>query len=137
MKKKVENFLHEDTSYKIRGCFFNVYNELGFGHKESIYQKSLEIELEKSGLQFEKQKSLPVKYNNKRVGVYRPDFLVENNVIIEIKSVPILPASHEKQLIYYLKGTGYKLGFIVNFGADRLDIRRRIWSSQYKKNKSV
>jgi len=129
-EKKVVNFLYEDISYKIRGCTFNVYNSLGFGHKESIYQKALAIEFAKIGLNFEKEKTLPIIYEGKRIGTYRPDFVIDNKIIIEIKAVEFMPKSYEIQLIYYLKGTGFRLGFLINFGGIRLDIRRKINSYQ-------
>jgi len=128
--KKVDNFLYEDLSYKIRGCVFDVYNALGFGHKEVIYQEALAIELKKKNIAFEKEKILPVIYENKKIGVYKPDFVIEDKIIIEIKAVPIMPKSFEAQLTYYLKGTNYKLGFIINFGSTKLDIRRRIHTNQ-------
>ena len=135
-KQRIVDFLYEDLSYKIRGCTFQVYNTLGFGHKENIYQKALESELEKCGINFEKEKILPVFYDGKKVGIYKPDFVIESKIIIEIKAVPIMPKDFETQLIYYLKSTNYKLGFLINFGSKKLDIRRRIWSSDYQR-KSV
>ncbi|KKU91501.1 MAG: hypothetical protein UY23_C0001G0107 [Candidatus Jorgensenbacteria bacterium GW2011_GWA1_48_11] len=129
-KKKVANFLYEDLSYKIRGCVFNVYNSLGFGHKENIYQKALAIEFNKAGIKFEKEKSLPIKYGEKELGKYRPDFVIENKIIIETKTVEFMPKNYETQLVYYLRGTKFRLGFLINFGTPRLDIRRRINSNQ-------
>ncbi|HDY72646.1 MAG TPA: GxxExxY protein [bacterium] len=129
----MEKLLYEDLSYKIRGCVFKVYNTLGFGHKENVYQKALASEFEKIGINFEKEKALSVIYNNRQVGTYRPDFIVESKIIIEIKAVPVMPKSFETQLTYYLKSTNFKLGFIINFGSKKLDIRRRIWTPHYHK----
>jgi len=131
-KRKVKNFLYEGLSYKIRGCAFKVYNILGFGHKENVYQKALEVEFRKSGINFEKEKVLPVIYDGKKVGTYKPDFVIENQVIIEIKAVPFMSQNHEIQLTQYLKGTNYSLGFLINFGNQRLDIRRRVWTPHYQ-----
>lgn len=131
LKKKVDNFLYENLSYKIRGCVFDVYNSLGFGHKEAVYQEALVIELKKKKIAFEKEKVLPVIYEDKKIGVYKPDFVIENKIIVEIKAVPIMSKSFEAQLTYYLKGTNYKLGFIINFGSAKLDIRRRIHTTQH------
>ncbi len=128
MVKKVDDFLYEDLSYQIRGCVFAVYNNLGFGHKENIYQKALTIELESKNIKFIAQDSLPITYQSKVMGTYRPDFTIDGKVIIEIKAVPFMPKSDETQLTYYLKGTNYKLGFLINFGSPKLDIRRRIWT---------
>jgi len=132
-KTKVKDFLYEDLSYKIRGCAFKVYNTLGFGHKENVYQKALALEFKETGINFEKEKVLPVLYGGKKVGNYKPDFIIENKIIIEIKAVPIMPKDYETQLTYYLKGTNYKLGFLINFGSKKLDIRRRIWSPNYQR----
>lgn len=126
--KKVQDFLYEDLSYKIRGCAFQVYNVLGFGHKEMVYQKALALELKKAKINFEREKSLAIIYDGEKVGTYKPDFVVDDKVLIELKAVPFMPKDFEVQLTYYLKGTNYKLGFLINFGSKRLDIRRRVWS---------
>ena len=136
-KRKVSDFLYEDLSYKIRGCAFNIYNTLGFGHKESVYQKALETEFEKLEINFEKEKALPVIYKGKKIGVYKPDFIVEKKIIIELKAVPFMPKNYETQLTHYLKGTNYKLGFLLNFGSQRLDIRRRIWTPHYQRKSAI
>ncbi|MEX0877582.1 MAG: GxxExxY protein [Candidatus Spechtbacterales bacterium] len=124
-------YLYENLTYKVRGCVFKVYNELGFGHKEKIYQKALAIALDKEGIKYEREKTLPIKYQNEKVGVYKPDFVVENKVILELKSVPYLPKAHENQLVYYLQGTGYRLGLLINFGSSPLTIKRKIWTPDY------
>lgn len=136
-KRKVDDFLYEDLSYKIRGCAFNVYNNLGFGHKENIYQKALEAEFKNSKINFEKEKILPVVYKEKKIGIYKPDFVIENKIIIEIKAVPFVPRNYETQLTYYLKGTNYKLGFLINFGSTKLDMRRRILTHNYQRQSAV
>jgi len=127
-RNKVQDFLYEDLSYKIRGCAFRIYNVLGFGHKEVVYQKALAIEFERASIPFEREKILPVIYESKKVGIYKPDFVVEDKVLIELKAVPFVPKDFEVQLTYYLKSTNYKLGFLINFGAKRFDIRRRVWT---------
>lgn len=132
IKRKVSDFLYEELSYKIRGCVFNVYNILGFGHKENVYQSALEIEFEKLKINFEREKILPVLYDGKKVGVYKPDFVIDNKIIIEMKAVPFILKDYEVQLAYYLKGTNYKLGFLINFGGKKLDIRRRVWTPNYQ-----
>ncbi len=133
-KRKVNDFLYEDLSYKIRGCAFKVYNALGFGHKENVYQKALEAELTKDKINFEKEKALSVLYDGKKVGIYKPDFIIDNKIIIELKAVPLMPKDYEVQLTYYLKSTDYKLGFLINFGSGKLDIRRRVWSTHYQRS---
>ncbi len=125
MNKKVDNFLCEDLSYKVRGACFNVHNILGGGHKEIIYQKALALELEKLGINFEREKTLTISYGDVKVGVYRPDFVVNGNIIIEIKAVDFMPKDYEVQLLNYLRSTQLPLGFLVNFGPRKVEIRRR------------
>ena len=133
-KRKVKDFLYEDLSYNIRGCVFKIYNILGFGHKENVYQKALETEFAKLKIDFRKEKVLPVIYEGKKIGIYKPDFIVENKIIIEIKAVPFMSRNYETQLTYYLKGTNYKLGFLINFGSQKLDIKRRVWTPHYQRS---
>ena len=135
--RKVNNFLYEDLSYKIRGCVFRVYNILGFGHKENVYQKALAAEFKKIGINFEIEKVLPVLYDGKKVGIYKPDLIVDDKIIIELKAVSFMPKNYETQLTYYLKGTNYKLGFLINFGNKRLDIRRRVWTPNHQRQSAI
>jgi len=117
-----------DLTYNVRGAIFEVYNTLGSGHKEQVYQKALARELEERKISYKKEESLDVKYKGEKVGNYRPDFVIENKIIIEIKAVEFMPKSYEDQLIHYLKTTGYKVGLLVNFGQPKLFIKRLIWS---------
>src|SRR5690606_18547046 len=105
-----------DISYKIRGAIFNVYNAFGPGLLESVYVEALLSELKNQELSVEKEVPLPVYYNNTKLGVgFRIDILVENKVLIEVKSVENLAEVHHKQVITYLKLSGLKLGILVNF----------------------
>ena len=126
MPKKVKNFLYEDLSYKIRGACFNVHNTLGGGHKEGIYQKALALELEKCNIKFEREKSLDISYQAKKIGVYRPDFLINEQIVVELKAVDFVPKDYEVQLLHYLKSTKLPLGFLINFGPKKVEIRRRV-----------
>ena len=121
--------LYEELSYKIRGAFYEVYNTLGPGFKEEIYHKALAKEFKLRMIPFVEKKRLIITYKNENVGIYEPDFIVDNKVLIEIKSLLTMPKVFETQLYYYLKGTDYKLGFLVNFGAEKLDIRRRVYET--------
>ncbi len=129
--------MYEELSYKVRGCAFEVYNRLGFGHKESVYQKAFAEELRKNDIPFEREKSLSINYRGKCVGGYRPDFVIDGKLIVEIKAVKMMPKSYERQLIHYLKSTGYKLGFLINFGSKNIDIRRRVWSLDYQRKSAI
>jgi GxxExxY protein len=129
-----QDLLYKDLSYILRGCFFKIYNTLGFGHKEIIYQQSLISELKSQHIPFETEKVLPITYNNTIVGVYRPDFIIDNKIIIELKAQDFIARANEEQLVHYLKSTGYQLGFLVNFGSTKLEISRKIWSTNYQSN---
>ncbi len=119
--------LHEDLTYRIIGCAMQIHKELGPIHKEVIYQKSLEIALTNKGLKVNREVRLPVKFEDKIVGIYVPDFVVEDKILLELKALEFLPKGAETQLSYYLKATGYKIGLILNFGASSLEVRRRIY----------
>lgn len=110
-----------EISYQIRGCIFKVYNNLGPGLLESAYEAALAYELNKAGLHYATQVALPMIYESLRLDIgYRLDILIENKVIIEIKSVETLLNVHHKQVITYLKLSGLKLGLLVNFNCDNI-----------------
>lgn len=137
-KKRVEDFLYEDLTYRIRGAAFTVHQELGSGHKEQVYHKALAKEFSERGIPFKTEKTLDVIYKDEKVGVYKPDFIIDDRVLIELKAVPFLPKNAEIQLSHYLRGTKYKLGLLINFGAKSLEIRRRIWTkNQHNQLKSA
>ena len=116
--------LYEDVSYKIRGACFGVFNVLGGGIREKILERALLKELRDQGLGVENQARIDVLYKGEKIGAYIPDFVVENAVIIEIKSKPFLYKTDEKQFWGYLKGSRFQLGFLVNFGPQRVDVKR-------------
>lgn len=110
-----------DISYRIRGCIFKVYKNLGPGLLESAYEVALAHELRKDGLTVSNQVALPMIYEEVKVDIaYRLDIVVENKVIIELKSVENLLDVHHKQVITYLKLSGMKLGILVNFNTDEI-----------------
>ena len=121
-----KEFLYKDLTDKIIKCFYKVYDELGTGFLESVYEKALMIEFKDIGLKAVNQKSLNVYYKNHLVGDFKADIVVEDKIIIEIKAVSKLTAQHEAQLINYLKATGIKVGLLVNFG-EELEFKRRIY----------
>jgi len=120
------DLLYADLTYSIRGCVFSVYNELGFGHKESVYQKALTKEFESIDLSYKKEFPLKVSYKGVLVGNYRPDFIIDDKIIIELKAVEFVPKSYEIQLLQYLKATEFELGLLINFGGPTLYIKRLI-----------
>ena len=130
MKKQIntDKLVYADLTYKVRGCIFNVYNTLGYGHKEQVYQKALEKELNDQKVPVKREVSLKVLYKDEKVGNYRPDFVVDDKAIIEIKAVEFMPKSYEQQLLHYLKSTNFELGLLVNFGRPKLEIKRLVWT---------
>lgn len=129
--------LYEQLSYKIRRAIFNVSNTLGNGHKESVYQKALAEELKSLEIPFAREKRIEITYHGKSIGNYTPDFLVDGKVILELKAVQFMPRDHYKQILNYLKGTNIKLGFLVNFGTPKLQIKRLIWTPSPKGEKNT
>jgi len=118
--------LYKDLTYNIIGAAIEVHKVLGPGFLESVYQTALAHELELRGISCQEQARLQVGYKEIIAGEYRADFVIDDKVIIEIKAVSELNEIHEAQLINYLKGTGYKVGLLVNFGASSLEHIRRI-----------
>ena len=114
-------------SYQIRGAIFDVYNELGPGLLESVYEEAMVFELQKRGLSIQRQLEVPILYKGEKLSAnLRLDLLVEDSVIVELKSVSELQNVHYKQLLTYLKLTKKKLGILVNFNTDDIlyDIKR-------------
>lgn len=123
-----KKLLYGDLTYKIRGAMFAVHKALGSGHKEIVYQMALAREFQLANIPFVIEKILDIIYRDKKVGTYRPDFVVDDKVIIELKAVSFLTRDTEVQMSYYLRGSNYSLGLLVNFGSRRLEIRRRIYT---------
>jgi len=118
---------YEELTYKIRGAIFEVYNVLGPGFKELIYNNALREEFNKRGVKYIEKRRIKISYKGKNIGTYEPDFVIEDKVVIEIKALDIMPRIFEKQLYSYLKATKYKIGILVNFGSEKLDIIRRVY----------
>ena len=120
-KIKIEIMTENEISFKIRGAIFKVYDELGPGLLESIYEAALCYQMKKDGLKVENQTKLDVYYDNHLLPLdYRLDILVEDKVIIELKSVDEVTPVHFKQLLTYLKLANKRLGILVNFNADNI-----------------
>jgi GxxExxY protein len=115
-----------DLTEKIIGCSYRVYNAMGFGFLESVYEKCLLIELRKAGLRAEAQRAIEVRYEGEVVGDFVADVVVEDQIILELKSVRWLAVAHEVQLVNYLVATGKPLGLLINFGEQRVEVRRKV-----------
>ena len=121
------SFLYQDLTYRVRSAIFNVANNLGLGHKELIYQNALTEEFKKQNIPFIREKQVPIFYLGKKIGVYIPDFVIDNKIIVELKALPFLGNSEKKQTWNYLKGSEFKLALLVNFGPQKLEIERIIY----------
>ena len=119
---------NNEKSYAINGEAMHVYNVLGYGFLESVYQEALEIEFLKRGIPYEREKELKIYYEGKAMRqTYRADFVCYNNIIVELKAVAHLDDMHRSQIYNYLKATGYKLGLLYNFGHyDGLEYERKV-----------
>ncbi len=126
-------YLHEELTDKIIRCFYNVYNGLGYGFLEKVYENALLIELRNSGLVAENQVSIKVYYLGLEVGNYYADILVENKVILELKAGDMEQTiiNHELQLTNYLKATNYEVGLLLLFGI-KPQVKRKIFSNDIK-----
>ncbi len=122
--------LHKDLTEIIIRAFYEVYNELGYGFLEKVYENAFCYELELQGLKAVKQKPILVHYKNQHVGEYFSDILVNDIVILELKAVP-LAKEHELQLLNYLKATDIEVGILFSFGKEPKYIRK-IFQNQYK-----
>ena len=119
---------HDADGYALIGACFEVYNEMGNGYLEEVYQESLELELITGGVSFVAQPKLPIFYKGQALRKhYEADLLVLDRIVVELKAAKTLLPEHEAQLLHYLKATGRRVGYLVNFGAHpKLDWRRRI-----------
>jgi GxxExxY protein len=124
--------LHEDLTNLIIKCFYNVYNTLGYGFLEKVYEKSMLIELRKMGLRVVSQGEIIVFYEGTEVGHYYADIIVEDLVILEMKAAKMIVDAHEAQLLNYLRATDKEVGMILNFGP-KAEFKRKVFENRYKK----
>ena len=117
---------YEELTGRIIGCAYNVYNRMGFGFTESVYERCLCLEIAKAGLTFETQKPIKVFYDGHLVGDFVADILVEDTVIVELKSLTRLLPAHEVQLVNYLVATGKPVGLLLNFGENGVQVKRKV-----------
>ena len=125
---KIENYKHSDITAKIIKAFYIVYNKLGYGFLEKVYENALIIELKKLGLYSLQQHPIEVLYEGIKVGQYFADIIINNCIIIEIKTAESLCEEHEYQLINYLKATNIEVGLLLNFGK-KPEFKRKVFSN--------
>ncbi len=116
---------YEEITRSIIGCAYKVHNILGFGFLEKVYENALVMELKRAGLKVEQQFPINVYYYGKIIGEYFADVIVEDRIIIELKSVKNLDKKYEVQLVNYLKATGKEVGLLINFG-ESVEVKRKV-----------
>jgi GxxExxY protein len=124
---------HVELTREIIGAFYAVYNSLGYGFLEKVYENALALELRRRGLRVDQQKPICVYYTGEIVGEYFADLVVNELVIIELKAVRAISESHEAQLLNYLKATPYEVGLLLNFGPKAVR-RRKVYDNELKPN---
>lgn len=120
---------HRELSRQIIKKFYEVYNELGSGFLESIYENAFQILLKQSGVDVEKQLPITVYFRDQIVGEYKADLIVEDKILIELKSVAAILPKHEAQIINYLKATDIEIGLLMNFG-DEPEFKRFVFEDK-------
>lgn len=129
----VEEYLFKEETDNIISAFYEVYNSLGYGFLERVYQNALYQELKRRGFQCETQKQIKVFYKGKEVGEYFADILVNDSIILELKACESICHEHELQLINYLKATDIELGLLLNFG-EKPQMKRKVYANERKEN---
>ena len=115
---------YEELTHKIIGCAMRVHSALGNGFQEVIYQRAMEIEMADNGITFSREYEMPVYYKNQQIGTRRVDFLVEENISVELKAIIKMEDVHLAQAINYLEAYDLEVGLLINFGAKSLDFKR-------------
>jgi GxxExxY protein len=127
----MENHKHSDITSMALKCYYNVYNALGFGFLEKVYESAMLIELSKKGLTCLRQHPVEVFYESRKIGLYFADIIINECVIIEIKAAEALCEAHEAQLINYLKATTIEVGLLLNFGK-KPKFKRKVFTNDRK-----
>ncbi len=125
---------HAELTETIIGVFFDVYNELGFGFRESVYRKSLQFALREKDLKVEAEVAVPVFFRGINVGDFRADLVVNDSVLLDLKTAESIIIAHEAQVLNYLRATALEIGLILNFGP-KAQVRRLLFDNDRKKVK--
>ena len=123
---------HRELTEKIIGVFYDVYNELGHGFLETIYEQALAIALAQAGMKVERQVGVSVWFRSQQVGDFRADMRVDGKVLLELKAARAIDQAHEKQLLNYLRATDIEVGLLLNFGV-KPQFRRLVYENERKK----
>jgi GxxExxY protein len=128
----MSKLLHKELTDEIIGIFYDVYNELGYGFLERVYQNALYIELIGRGFNVESKPIITVFYKEKVVGAYEPDLMVDGKITLELKSIERIHPENERQLLNYLKSTEIEVGLLLNFGV-KPEFVRKVFTNEHKK----
>jgi GxxExxY protein len=131
---KMNNY--DDVTYKINGCAMKVHNSLGNGFQEVIYQRCLAIELERAGLGFAREIEQDIFYDGIHVGTRRADFIVENDIVVELKAIINLEDVHLAQAKNYVVAYDKPIGLLINFGSTSLQIKK-VFNPKYRQNQDL
>jgi GxxExxY protein len=125
-------YKYSDLTEQIIGVFYDVYNELGFGFLESVYEQAMAVCFRERGVSFKQQVAVPVWFHDQKIGAYDADLLVCDTVLVELKACKALDSSHDAQLLHYLRSTDIEVGLLLNFGP-RPQVRRLAFENERKK----
>lgn len=131
IKQMTTDYLYKEETDEIIEAFYEVYNTLGYGFLERVYQNALYQELKRRGFDCKAQQQIKVYFKGLEVGEYYADILVNDHIILELKAADRLCREHELQLINYLKATEMEIGLLLNFG-ERPQVRRKIYTNDRK-----
>jgi len=127
IKEKVEENLYKNITYKLIGIAMDIHKELGCGWPERIYYKAFGLMLEENKINYETEKEIKIYLRERLVGKERLDFVIEDKVIVEIKAKSETKSVHKSQLLSYLKGSGYNVELLFNFGTEKLKYYRMVY----------
>lgn len=132
MSADERRYKYSELTETIIGIFYDVYNELGFGFLESVYEAAMAMALTEQGIPHQRQVSIPVFFHGQKIGTYDADLLVGSVVLLELKACKALEPAHEAQLLHYLRSTSIEVGLLLNFGP-RPQVRRLAFENERKK----
>ena len=128
MNADLQDLKYKELTEKVIEIFYRVYNKLGYGFLEKVYENAMMIEFKKDGIQAVAQAAIKVLYEGEVIGEYYADVMVENKMIVEIKATKSLATEHEAQLLNYLKATDIEVGLLLNFGP-KPEIKRKVFDN--------
>lgn len=131
MNADERRYKHSEMTEKVIGIFYEVYNELGFGFLESLYEEAMAVVLKSKGIEFQRQVRVPVWFRGEKIGFYEADLVVGGVVLVELKACKALDPGHEAQLLHYLRSTEIEIGLLLNFGP-KPQVRRMAFDNSRK-----